>query len=899
MQNSNRTPSIAFAAIGALILFLLSNFPGAGALPGGRNRTDSKQNNILDYVGNYNATLHPQRRVDALFTSNAITVDGLADEAYSQAPKSVIENFKARTDHTDYAYAAGSEPSGVLRAVWDGPILYLLVEVKDATPVRGTKGSAGAMINKPAVPADRDSVQFGFDLYNDKVPYETDTAGMFSIGSDGALYFFRNTGIPSLGSVMADPTHPEYMNRIASYAAHDVFAGDGKTIIGYNVEVALHIENLRRENGRTFGIDVSINDVADPVTVSAQNREGAVKKTVGPARVGISFWSHNQDDLYADFDAERPNAVDWGNVTLAAWDGRRAFAFSDWRLRNALRYLDSTAFPKGVYTPATQARLDTARSKAEQRIKESIAGRREKTKIDATADQLDAAIAGLRWADTRYPDPADLPMQNTLRSPYRFFGSTRLVKNASDWKARRAEILDLAQFYEYGYKPGPPDKIEVTQIRHVNVGDQILWYRWNGKDTYRKAASPQEQVTIGITVGSKTSELKYTVYLPTEEQLKNLGRAGKAAPVVLSFDGDNEAYRKAGYAVVETPAGSGGDGRTNEYAWGTRTGAFYELYPYSRNGAGALLEVSSEMAAAWSASRVIDSLEKIGKSAHPGAAVIGCAIDPSKLAITGFSINGKYAFVSAVFDERISVCIPGAAGASGPSPWRYVYIGQEYDWTGTPYAPAGKTGKAPQQIATGTEFMANSIRHNRVREIELFRHFLTPGHFYARLPGAYGFGTRLPYDQNDLVATLAPRAIVLVNTVNDYNDGCLTDSLSLQIAKSVYKTLGFNGDDLVKFNQRPVQGPGDPHGQDATQWARTAEYLNYYFYGTAMSEAADTWLNTDPFNLKVSNKRTQAPYDYYYGGFNTITGGTGGTDGRNGWYYHSTLGSDHGILLNR
>ena len=56
-------------------------------------------------------------------------------------------------------------------------------------------------------------------------------------------------------------------------------------------------------------------------------------------------------------------------------------------------------------------------------------------------------------------------------------------------------------------------------------------------------------------------------------------------------------------------------------------------------------------------------------------------------------------------------------------------------------------------------------------------------------------GARLPYDQNDLVATLASRAIVLVNTVNDYNDGCLADSLGLQIAKSVYKTLGYDGND--------------------------------------------------------------------------------------------------------
>jgi hypothetical protein len=95
----------------------------------------------------------------------------------------------------------------------------------------------------------------------------------------------------------------------------------------------------------------------------------------------------------------------------------------------------------------------------------------------------------------------------------------------------------------------------------------------------------------------------------------------------------------------------------------------------------------------------------------------------------------------------------------------------------------------------------------------------------------------------------------------------------------------------VKYNQRPVQGQGDPHGQDATQWARTVEYLNHYFYGTERSEAADTWLKSDFFNLKVSNDRTQTPYDYYYGGFNTITGGSGGVAGRDGGYYYTLPGA--------
>ena len=260
-------------------------------------------------------------------------------------------------------------------------------------------------------------------------------------------------------------------------------------------------------------------------------------------------------------------------------------------------------------------------------------------------------------------------------------------------------------------------------------------------------------------------------------------------------------------------------------------------------------------------------------------------LDPSKLAVTGFSINGKYAFVAAVFDERIDVCIPGAAGATGPSPWRYVYRGQEYDWTGTAYDSSRVDS---YQVSSGTEVIANSVRHNRVRETELFRHFMNFGHFYEFEDGAYGYATRLPFDQNDLVATLASggRAIIIENTVNDYNDGCTADCLGAEIAKSVYRNLGYNADDLVKFNLRSLK-TGDPHGNDSDQRNRSAEYLNYYFFGKEMSEATANYLGTDPYALKISNNRTESPYDFYWGGYNTITGGTCGVDGRDGWYYYT------------
>ena len=68
--------------------------------------------------------------------------------------------------------------------------------------------------------------------------------------------------------------------------------------------------------------------------------------------------------------------------------------------------------------------------------------------------------------------------------------------------------------------------------------------------------------------------------------------------------------------------------------------------------------------------------------------------------------------------------------------------------------------------------------------------------------------------------------------------------------------------------------------------AAAAENMRSFFFGEAMSPETDALL-TDPFLLPVSGGAS--PFDTYYGGFNTITGGTSGTDGRDGWYYR-TLG---------
>jgi hypothetical protein len=290
------------------------------------------------------------------------------------------------------------------------------------------------------------------------------------------------------------------------------------------------------------------------------------------------------------------------------------------------------------------------------------------------------------------------------------------------------------------------------------------------------------------------------------------------------------------------------DDRNNP--WGTRSGTFRVFFPYTRNGDPN--EISNEMGAAWGTSRAIDTLQLLAASGDQYGQGTSSLVAPDKLAVTGHSIYGKYAFLSAVFDERIAVCIPSAAGANGPSPYRYIYMGHQYSWG----------------VADGTEMLGDTIRHNPGRTTELHRRFLTPGRFYERLPGAWGYGDRMPFDHHELVATLAPRAIVLHGTVNDYGDGAESDPLGLEAAKFVYGTLGFDADDLVKFNVRPPVLNGQPHAEDTPQRNRTAEYLEHYFYGRPMSPETAAFLDDDPFDDQGA--RAANAYNRYYGGYETI-----------------------------
>jgi len=785
----------------------------------------------------------PRAQVKAEFTNRPVVVDGVREAVWDAASSYPITNKFNAGMTADAPYAS---TRGTLRLLWDGPALYLLVEVSGDS----TQSDAGTPNwNTGSYAPNTDGLFISMDVFNDQWGIETDTQGVFFLGANPALASvtsYNNNGIPSLGSFF-NPNNQDYSTRLKSFKSSGFRPGNG---INYTYEVALQIEgwgdewNRELKNGTAIGLEVGILDQGN----------------------SFAYLSKTQSFAGAEGNSNLPNSErvrnrDWGVVTLSGWDGTTPFAYSGWRADENIRFWNSKNNPGGdsslVWSATSKARMIAAKS-VYLALKDNPAATRDQR--NAAVLEVCQAFASLRWADTKYPDPHDLPSVNTLPNVWQFFDKTKgtkgMVTSNKEWQERKQELLDLAQFYEYGYKPrlGLDYTIAITANNYNDDGNPSVSARVTPTNVRYSGGVPLDW-TINVTLPANVPE-------------------GQKAPISL---GGN--WTANGIASIAFPNWAG-DSRTDNGAWGNpnRNGTFYTLFPYARNST--LADSSILIANATAVSIYLDILE----AAVAQNPLLGARIDPTRAVTKGFSIGGKNAFVAAVFDERVKVAVNGGSGATGPANWRYNAQGQEYDFSDTPFYNAG----AERVIAHGTEGPGNSYRHNRVRETELFRHFMPYGHMYKHEEGSYGYGGygRLPFDQALLVATLAPdRAILIDTNLNDYNDGAMTDNMSLEIAKAVYRTLGVNGDDFIKFNSGNYVSRGDPHG--AAGAAVEGKFLSDFFFGThTVTDAEADRLNTDPYLLKVSNKKTQSPYDFYWGGFNTITGGRDGINGADGWYFY-------------
>jgi dienelactone hydrolase len=171
-------------------------------------------------------------------------------------------------------------------------------------------------------------------------------------------------------------------------------------------------------------------------------------------------------------------------------------------------------------------------------------------------------------------------------------------------------------------------------------------------------------------------------------------------------------------------------------------------------------------------------------------------VDKSKIIAVGHSRLGKTAILAAAYDERIAMAIPLQAGCGGTAPSR------------------GKIGEPVERINTVFPhwFCDEFKRFNKATE-------------------------KLPFDQNCLLALIAPRPVLFSNATEDTWANPAGQFEVLQSADAVYKLLGTDG---LKAQAMPAEGtlvdstlgyfirPGK-HSMSRVDWEAFLDFADKHF----------------------------------------------------------------------
>jgi dienelactone hydrolase len=144
---------------------------------------------------------------------------------------------------------------------------------------------------------------------------------------------------------------------------------------------------------------------------------------------------------------------------------------------------------------------------------------------------------------------------------------------------------------------------------------------------------------------------------------------------------------------------------------------------------------------AWAASRAVDYLYTLQE------------VDRRSIAIAGHSRNAKQALIAAAFDERITAAVSSSGNTGASTPWRY---------TSDPFVT-----ESIEQITT------------------IFPHW-----FHPRLRFFAGREDKLPFDQNSVLALIAPRSLMLSGSCTEDQSCDLGIEHNYRALRTVYEFLG-------------------------------------------------------------------------------------------------------------
>ena len=182
-------------------------------------------------------------------------------------------------------------------------------------------------------------------------------------------------------------------------------------------------------------------------------------------------------------------------------------------------------------------------------------------------------------------------------------------------------------------------------------------------------------------------------------------------------------------------------------------------------------DFSALMRWGWAASRTIDYLYTLGY------------VNKEQIALTGLSRNGKMALWAAAYDERINAVVPISGGTGGEDPFRYT---------------TDKFNNETMPLLT------------RARP-----HWLHP-----RLRFFSGRESKLPVDQNSLMALVAPRGLMISSSITESAGNPWGIEQAYLSARKAYEFLGAG--DKIALDLR--------YGLHAPSSRDMERYLDFFDY---------------------------------------------------------------------
>lgn len=405
---------------------------------------------------------------------------------------------------------------------------------------------------------------------------------------------------------------------------------------------------------------------------------------------------------------------------------------------------------------------------------------------------------GAHYAAPEFPAFDWLPIVRPLPDPFRFFDGTRDTSFES-WERRRNEIKASIETWEIGPKPTKSDlSITATYTPPVppaNAGRLIV-------------------VVTRISNGT-TLTLNSKVWIPPTDPWG----AGPFPALIPMTGGSGASTSNPNYGQLssvlatrpvatiyfvhnQVTSSGGGDKSANP---------FYLMYPEFAPPGGAAPNDHGQYAAwSWGVSRLIDGIEIASQQAENPMPV-----DPQYLAVSGCSYAGKMALFAGAFDERIALTIPIESGGGGAPAWR---VSQEIE------------GNREVESLTNTDFRWFS--NTRMRQF-------SQNNVY-----------KLPHDHHELMAMVAPRALIATGNTNYLWLANRPNYVSSRATQKVYETLGIG--DRFGF---VIDGGHFHCAIPPSQVPVLANFVDKFLFGI---EEADTTVRTHPFGDEFDYERWTA-----------------------------------------